>query len=450
MDFGALPPEINSARMYAGAGSAPLLTAAGAWDGLARDLYSVAASCQSVISRLTSNGWLGPASVSMAAAVAPYLDWISATAAQCEQVAAQARAAAAAYHAAFAMTVPPPMVAANRAHLAALVATNFFGQNTPAIAATEADYGEMWAQDAAAMYGYAGASAQATALTPFTPPIPPTAPGALGTQAAAVTRAAGALAGIHTQTMTSSISAVPRALRGLAQPLQSASVAPGMSEAAVGNGASAASSPASSPTSALMALANAPGRDAGHGAGAGTTASPGLAGLSSFLSSPAGVAAGVGSGMGADAGGVAADLGGLGMDFMGAGLDLTGAQTLSDGGGSLGPLGDFSFVEHLGPEAGLVTVSGLDNGGASASMGQALPLGALSIPQSWTDGPAAETTVPVGAVPLPGTGLNATSAVVAGRPGGLTMPWPGGREADGATPRMGFRPTVIPRSPLAG
>ena len=53
------------------------------------------------------------------------------------------------------MTVPPPVIAANRTQLMSLTATNFFGQNTPAIAATEAQYSEMWAQDAAAMYGYA-------------------------------------------------------------------------------------------------------------------------------------------------------------------------------------------------------------------------------------------------------------------------------------------------------
>ena len=37
----------------------------------------------------------------------------------------------------FAATVPPPVIAANRALLAMLIATNFLGQNTPAIAATE-------------------------------------------------------------------------------------------------------------------------------------------------------------------------------------------------------------------------------------------------------------------------------------------------------------------------
>ena len=115
MDFGALPPEINSARMYAGPGVGSMLAAAAAWDGLAADLHSAAASYGSVVSGLTGGSWRGPASTSMAAAVAPYLTWMSATAAQSEQAASQARAAAAAYEAAFAMTVPPAVIAANRA-----------------------------------------------------------------------------------------------------------------------------------------------------------------------------------------------------------------------------------------------------------------------------------------------------------------------------------------------
>ena len=51
-----------------------------------------------------------------------------------------------------------------------MIATNLLGQNTPAIAATEAHYLEMWAQDAAAMYGYAASSASASQLTPFNEP----------------------------------------------------------------------------------------------------------------------------------------------------------------------------------------------------------------------------------------------------------------------------------------
>jgi hypothetical protein len=156
VDFAMLPPEINSARMYGGPGSGPMLAAASAWNGLAAELRSTALCYGSVLSALTGEEWHGPASAAMSAAVAPYVAWMSTTAAQAEQTAAQAESAVAAYEAAFAATVPPPLIAANRAQLAALVATNVLGQNTPAIAATEAQYGEMWAQDAAAMYGYAG------------------------------------------------------------------------------------------------------------------------------------------------------------------------------------------------------------------------------------------------------------------------------------------------------
>ena len=63
MDYGALPPEINSARIYSGPGSTPMLAAVAAWEGLAAELSSTAASYQSVIERLADEGWLGPASV---------------------------------------------------------------------------------------------------------------------------------------------------------------------------------------------------------------------------------------------------------------------------------------------------------------------------------------------------------------------------------------------------
>jgi PPE-repeat protein len=169
MDFGALPPEINSGRMYAGPGAGPMMAAATAWNTLAAELGSAAAGYESLITELTCEQWLGSASASMAAAVQPYVAWMNVTAAHAQHAASQATASAAAFEAAFAATVPPPVVAANRAALAALVATNFLGINTPAIMATETQYAEMWAQDAAAMYGYAASSASAGTLTPMTP-----------------------------------------------------------------------------------------------------------------------------------------------------------------------------------------------------------------------------------------------------------------------------------------
>jgi PPE-repeat protein len=219
MDFGFYPPEINSGRMYSGPGSGPMLAAAQAWGALADELYTTASGYQSEVSELTSGAWSGPSSTSMSTAAASYVEWLTATAAQAEETAAQAQAAAAGYETAFAMTVPPPMIAANRSLLAALVATNFLGQNTPAIAATEIQYAEMWAQDAVAMYGYAAASASATTLTPFTEPQQTTDPASGASQAAAVSQATGTSAGdvqSAISTAQQAFSAVPNALQGLA------------------------------------------------------------------------------------------------------------------------------------------------------------------------------------------------------------------------------------------
>ena len=88
MDFATLPPEVNSERMYAGPGSAPMITAAASWDSLATEVSSAASDYGSVISGLTSGPWRGPASASMVAAAAPYVSWMNATAAQAEQAAA--------------------------------------------------------------------------------------------------------------------------------------------------------------------------------------------------------------------------------------------------------------------------------------------------------------------------------------------------------------------------
>ena len=159
MEFAWLPPEINSARIFAGAGSGPLHVAATAWDGLAQDLSASAASFDSVIVGLTSGPWAGPASASMASAATPYVGWLTAAAGKAVAAAAQARAAAAAFEAALSATIHPAAVSANRTTLSTLVATNFFGFNAPAIAATEFQYVEMWAADVAAMMGYHTTSA---------------------------------------------------------------------------------------------------------------------------------------------------------------------------------------------------------------------------------------------------------------------------------------------------
>jgi PPE-repeat protein len=211
MDFATLPPEINSARMYAGPGPGPMLAAASAWDALAAELQSTAASYRAAISELTGGPWLGASSAEMTAATTPYLDWMTTSAAQAEQTATQARAAAAAYETAFAMTVPPAVIVANRSLLMTLIATNVLGQNTAAIAATEVHYAEMWAQDATAMYGYAGSAAAASTLTPFAAPPPTTNPGGGMQQAAASAQSV-------VSNGTRVLAAIPQALTAAAAP----------------------------------------------------------------------------------------------------------------------------------------------------------------------------------------------------------------------------------------
>ncbi|MDT5164175.1 MAG: hypothetical protein QOC88_1069 [Mycobacterium sp.] len=223
MDFGALPPEINSGRMYSGPGSAPLRAASVAWNLLAAELDSAANHYQATINVLADDDWRGPTSATMAAAVAPYIAWMTTTGAQAEHTAVQASAAATAYETAFALTVPPPQIASNRAQLAMLVATNVIGQNTPAIAATEALYGEMWAQDAAAMYGYAASSATASAVKTFTQAPETSNPAAQAMQGSAVTQANSASAGTGVQSQLQQlISNVPGSLQQLTSPMSAA------------------------------------------------------------------------------------------------------------------------------------------------------------------------------------------------------------------------------------
>ncbi|MGC2566942.1 MAG: PPE family protein [Mycobacterium sp.] len=189
-DFAVQPPEVISAKIYTGPGAGSLQSAATAWEGLAGELQSTAANYQSVISGLISGDWQGPSSEAAAAAAAPYVSWLSTTAAQAEQTASQARAAANAYETALAAAVPPAEIAANRTQLLSLLHGNILGQNNAEIAAIEAEYGQMWAQDVATLSGYAGSSSAATAgLGSFTEAPQTTNTSSNATETAAVSAA---------------------------------------------------------------------------------------------------------------------------------------------------------------------------------------------------------------------------------------------------------------------
>ena len=397
LDFGMLPPEVNSGRMYSGVGSGPMLAAASAWRGLAAELRSTALSYGSVLSALTGEDWHGPASAAMATAAAPYAAWLGTTAEQAEQTAALAETAAAAYEAAFAETVPPPVIAANRAQLSALIATNIVGQNTPAIEATEAQYAEMWAQDAAAMYGYAASAAVATQLSQFTGPQQTTSPSGLSAQSAAVTQAVATPAGSQQSTLSQLMSALPTTLQGLSSPVSSPTPASEIVGLLTGSG------------SGSSALANL-WAQWGPNANIWNTA------FSSGFYMPSNTMAPF-------------------LSLLGQGSAAGGAVDAA-GQAASGALGE----EVAGPAVGGVGDAG------SAGLGHAPMIGGLSVPPSWTApvplaGPLASS--------LGGTPMVPPPAMAAGMPGmpiGATGAQPYGR----AVPQYGFRPTFVARPPAAG
>jgi PPE-repeat protein len=412
LDFAMLPPEINSARMYSGAGSGPMLAAASAWKGMAAELRSTALGYGSVLSGLTDEEWQGPASASMAAAAMPYVAWMESTAVQAEQTATQAEAAAAAYEAAFKATVPPALIAANRTQLMSLVAGNVLGQNTAPIAATEAQYAEMWAQDSAAMYGYAGSSAVATGVTAFTAPQQITSASALSAQSAAATQAAATSAGTAQSTLSQLICSVPSALRGLATPAASGSGLGGILDD-LGLGIF---SPASgSSTTGLSGLMNSLfGSNSAFGSFVNaniwnTIFSSGFYMPGNFL-------------------GTAADF--MGQAAQSAGQAVGDAANAAAGAaeGSLGELG-----------AGLGT-------SVSAGLGHGALVGPLTVPPSWTGGaPQGPLSSTLGGTPM----VAPPPAVAAGMPG---VPLGNGlsQGLGRSMPQYGFRPTFVARPPAAG
>lgn len=390
LDFGALPPEIHSERMYSGPGPGSMMAAAWAWNLLAAELDSAANDYDRIVTQLVSEEWMGPASAQMAEAAQPYVTWMRATAVQAEQAAISARAATGAYEAAFAATVPPPLIEANRIQLAQAVSTNVLGQNTPLIVQLEAQYAEMWAQDATAMYGYAGQAAPVTQVTPFTRPTETTNPAGEGMQAASVAQAAGTAAGSES-TQSQLLSSVPPTLRALSSPAAATTEPPPpITDLLEQNPVFDMWAEYASPTQNTLAMMYR------------------VTGMSThFLSLSKGLAP---AAKAASEGAKAA----AGLPAIGASL-----RGLTGGGGAI-----------------------------SASLASAAPVGGFSVPPAWS---AATPAVTSGASSIPVSRFITTPDTPG--PGNLLggMPLAGvGGSSGGTGPRYGIRPTVMARPPFAG
>ena len=347
----------------------------------------------------------------MMAAVTPYVNWLSSTAAQAEETANQARAAVAAYEAAFAMTVPPPAIAANRALLMALIATNFFGQNTPAIMATEALYVEMWAQDAAAMYGYAGASAAASQVTPFAAPPKTATDDGSSNQADAVAKAAATPASQAATVVQNAVASAPTT---------STQTTTALPAATTGTGATSAATPPTftGPFAWLEQLIyNTYSQYPTGGLGVGLNTTSLTAVLKQTLQAYFGV--------------------GLGQFSASISQQLTfGTGTTAGSGGAWYPTPQF---------AGLA----LGNTGTpvSGGIGQASTLGRLSVPPNWPGAtPAAVEEAQLASTFRP-IAPPASNAMLNGMPMANAAT---GRRSTGYVVKYGFRHAVMPRPPLGG
>jgi PPE-repeat protein len=190
IDFGILPPEITSALIHSGPGAWSLIDAAAMWQELSLELEQALNGYTMELSALTAV-WQGPSSAALTQAVQPYFAWLRATALQCQEIAASMTVVTTAFELTHWAVVHPSVVAANRARLAALIATNFFGINLPAIAETEAEYNAMWVNNSAAMSRYAGTSLAAVKLPTFSSPPPVANPSGVVTQATMVPAATG-------------------------------------------------------------------------------------------------------------------------------------------------------------------------------------------------------------------------------------------------------------------
>lgn len=390
VDYGLLPPEINSGRIYAGPGAGSLLAATTAWSDLAADLQAVASGHRSVLTALTSGPWTGPAAVKLLASVSPFITWLEVSAEEAANAAQQSGAAAAAYESALASSVPPPLIAANRALLAELTASNLFGQNTPAIGQLEAQYAEFWAQDSGAMYTYAGSAAAATKLVDLPAPAEVVDMGGLADQAIAVFKAQYNSAYSNVTNFATQVNPrVADVLKTLSTPINGSAID--------------AFLVANTPLDDVVSLY-------------GKYLSPYVNSLAAMIQST--------------------------QSFGQVSNGLTAMANFAKPAAAAAKAAEGAASAAGAAAAGAASNLGAGVGGVAASLGKALPIGALSAPASWT---------PWHATLNPGV---ASAIPAAAESSSFPMAPPFGQFVNGGygrnQPTYGFKPSVMAKPPAAG
>lgn len=191
--WGAFPPEVNTARLQAGAGPAPMMQAAAGWEALAISLETQADELAASLASLAQN-WQGAGSERAISAAMPMVIWLRMLALQAQKRALQATAQAGAYTTAFTATPQLPEIEMNHVTHGVLESTNFLGVNTVPIGVNEADYVRMWDLAATVMSTYQAETVANATFEPIAPPKPIVVPG--GAEAAMAVGLSGAAPGV--------------------------------------------------------------------------------------------------------------------------------------------------------------------------------------------------------------------------------------------------------------
>lgn len=398
--LGALPPEVSSALIYAGPGSSSLTAAASAWNAVAAELASTAQGIDKVVVQLAGESWLGPSSAAMAAAVQPYVSWITTTAGQAEHAAAQASSAAAAFETVFASVVPPPLIAANRAELAQAVSTNVLGLNNGVIAQLESQYAEFWSQNASAMYSYAASSAAATKISSFT-------------EAPAIANPAAALSSAVSSGTASPATSVQSWIQGLLTNVQSR----------------------------IQSLAN-------PFIGPTATSKSALTEIWFLLTGQTILPTNMGAFVNGYAPYASFFYNTEGLPYFSVGMGNFGTQIAKSAGwlGGAVPAAAAAVPKGIGGLGGAVGGAG---GQVAAGLGQGAHVAGLSVPNSWPGATLPSAAKPMSAIPVSEpitSGESGAGNLVGGMPVGAT----GAGRGAGTGPRYGFKPTVMARPMSAG
>lgn len=229
IEAAGLPPEANHTAM-AGPGPGGTVTWATLMETLANEL-TMEASAKGYTTATTAEQWIGISGAAMAASAVPEIAHLFGLAAHCHASAGVASGVALAYSDAFGSMIPSPVALSNRSTQAGLVASNVFGQNTPAINFLDGMYfGGFWPQNAGLRMGYGGVLDTAIAALSVPPPVGglPADPAAQAAAGAAVQAEQAGQTGLNASMRASSEAAMPMDSPMMGQMSSIMSMAPSM------------------------------------------------------------------------------------------------------------------------------------------------------------------------------------------------------------------------------